>query len=92
MLRPDSPRPTQAVPTAPEHRRTLASQRAKRGLGKHAEDGDKSSPAADTAGTRDVQTVIRGMCATRQTGRVLHQEAAGPKRPLTPAGGVNCAH
>lgn len=40
------------------------------------------------AGTRDGQ----GMCAARQTRQGLHEEAAGPKRSLTPARGASFAY
>lgn len=90
MWRPNSPSPAQAVSPAPEHRRSLASQREGR---EHLlKMGDKANPAADTAGTRDAWTMIRGPCATKQTGQGLHQEVAGSKRPLTSAGDVHYAH
>lgn len=84
------PQPSPGSPSST--RAQEISGQPERGPGTFAEDGDKANPAADTAGTRDAWTMIRGPCAMKQTGQGLHQEAAGPKRPLTSAGYVNYAH
>lgn len=87
MLRPQ-PSPAQAVPTTPEHRRTLASQR---GPGKYAEDGDKVNPTQTQLGS-EMLGQCQGDMYPMADRAGLHQEAAGTKTPLTPAGGVTYAH